>query len=259
VGETEDARAPLRLEPLWSGSLYWEPDAALEAWFGRDGHPIGPAEWSQRMADDGYRCVAEHWVRGWRVSTVWLGMDQNPVPRPLRKARAPMIYETLLFGPGGTTEGPPDLDWPDDPDPEQARELVLAVLPGTRDFYPTADAAAEGHDQSVRLLVHLLAAAPWEVQTWEQHTGQQWAVSADGWRLVIEGGAIRGLVRTVCCQWHSRTCEPPSELCCGECTERNHPDHPAGETCSVLDLSPDAARYLVAGSPPLLTQPGDRR
>lgn len=29
-----------------------------------------------------------------------------------------------------------------------------------------------------------------------------------------------------CCDLHGVTCEPPSELCCQHCTERNHPDHP---------------------------------
>lgn len=33
-----------------------------------------------------------------------------------------------------------------------------------------------------------------------------------------------GIVR--CCGGHGVTCEPPSELCCRHCTERNHPDHP---------------------------------
>lgn len=33
-----------------------------------------------------------------------------------------------------------------------------------------------------------------------------------------------GIVR--CCDGHGVTCEPPSELCCRHCTERNHPDHP---------------------------------
>jgi hypothetical protein len=34
-----------------------------------------------------------------------------------------------------------------------------------------------------------------------------------------------------CCHLHTRTCEPPSELCCERCTEARHPDHPDGELC----------------------------
>jgi hypothetical protein len=52
----------------------------------------------------------------------------------------------------------------------------------------------------------------------------------------------------VCCDLHGRNCEPPSELCCGDCTEARHVawvdgrgvqrfGHPAGETCSNPDLS----------------------
>lgn len=59
-----------------------------------------------------------------------------------------------------------------------------------------------------------------------------------------------------CCDLHGRNCEPPSELCCWECTEARHGGwtdghgkwrygHPAGETCSnpVLpcDRCPNAA------------------
>ena len=34
-----------------------------------------------------------------------------------------------------------------------------------------------------------------------------------------------------CCDLHNRNCEPPSELCCRDCTEANHPMHSPGERC----------------------------
>lgn len=34
-----------------------------------------------------------------------------------------------------------------------------------------------------------------------------------------------------CCDMHNHHCEPPSELCCGHCTEVHHPDHRPGEAC----------------------------
>lgn len=40
---------------------------------------------------------------------------------------------------------------------------------------------------------------------------------------------------TPCCDMHNRHCEPPADLCCRDCAEVNHPDHPAGVTC-VLHL-----------------------
>ena len=53
-----------------------------------------------------------------------------------------------------------------------------------------------------------------------------------------------------CCGLHGRNCEPPSELCCHDCTEARHAGwtdergvsrfgHPSGEMCSNPDLSPD--------------------
>lgn len=40
-----------------------------------------------------------------------------------------------------------------------------------------------------------------------------------------------------CCDFHGRTCEPPSELCCYDCTEGAHPAHADGSACSAPDLS----------------------
>jgi len=40
-----------------------------------------------------------------------------------------------------------------------------------------------------------------------------------------------------CCDLHGRNCEPPSELCCWDCTEATHPEHRDGSTCSHPDLS----------------------
>lgn len=44
-----------------------------------------------------------------------------------------------------------------------------------------------------------------------------------------------------CCPWHSRTCEPPYELCCTLCTERAHTSgtrHSDGSRCVLF---PDRA------------------
>lgn len=54
-----------------------------------------------------------------------------------------------------------------------------------------------------------------------------------------------------CCDMHNRNCEPPSELCCENCTEARHAGwtdergtprhgHPRGEKCSAPDLSSGA-------------------
>jgi len=59
-----------------------------------------------------------------------------------------------------------------------------------------------------------------------------------------------GIPKRPCCDLHGRNCEPPSELCCENCTEARHAGwadergtrrfgHPAGELCSSPDLSPN--------------------
>jgi hypothetical protein len=63
---------------------------------------------------------------------------------------------------------------------------------------------------------------------------------ADDWAEVIDEAR--------CCDMHNRNCEPPSELCCENCTEARHAGwtdergslrhgHPRGEACSNPDLS----------------------
>jgi hypothetical protein len=34
-----------------------------------------------------------------------------------------------------------------------------------------------------------------------------------------------------CCDLHGVHCEPPSELCCHDCTEVRHPEHAPGVEC----------------------------
>jgi hypothetical protein len=42
---------------------------------------------------------------------------------------------------------------------------------------------------------------------------------------------------TPCCDLHNRNCEPPSELCCDQCSEWDHPSHASGTECIAPDLS----------------------
>jgi len=72
--------------------------------------------------------------------------------------------------------------------------------------------------------------------------------------LLLLVGALRTFVP--CCEFHGRNCEPPSELCCEECTETRHSGwtdqqglkrhgHPHGEVCASpilpCDWCPNAA------------------
>lgn len=73
-------------------------------------------------------------------------------------------------------------------------------------------------------------------------TGESYATARG---KVIE--AHKGAATVPCCDLHGRNCEPPSELCCRECTEARHGawrderdtlrfGHPRGETCSSPGL-----------------------
>ncbi len=60
----------------------------------------------------------------------------------------------------------------------------------------------------------------------------RWTASL-GWRITFG---------SLCCDLHNRHCEPPSELCCWQCTEAGHPEHAEGSTCIAPDLSRESSR-----------------
>jgi hypothetical protein len=62
---------------------------------------------------------------------------------------------------------------------------------------------------------------------------------ADNWFAYLRWRAK--FDREVCCDLHSMRCEPPSELCCDDCPEVDHPSHRPGVQC-VLDRSGTAPR-----------------
>lgn len=57
-----------------------------------DGTPISQEEWCCKLREEDYGRVAlDEGVRGYRISTVWLGIDHNILgPKPL-------IFETMVF------------------------------------------------------------------------------------------------------------------------------------------------------------------
>jgi hypothetical protein len=62
----------------------------------------------------------------------------------------------------------------------------------------------------------------------------------DPWTIYLLGlrhGVQYALTHDRCCDFHSRTCEPPSELCCAECSECAHPAHADGSVCIAPDMS----------------------
>jgi hypothetical protein len=55
------------------------------------------------------------------------------------------------------------------------------------------------------------------------------------------------LEHLICCDLHSTTCEPPSELCCEYCTETDHPQHSQRGPCV---LSGEFQRILARTKAP---------
>jgi hypothetical protein len=98
----------------------------VSMFYDRQGRPIETAEWSRKFEDPDYKMVAQHWVRGWMVSTVWLGIDHS-----FGMSRAPLIFETMIFPPGDEAGG--GSVWADE----------------YCDRYPTEAAAHAGHDQAL--------------------------------------------------------------------------------------------------------------
>lgn len=83
----------------------WEDDDAYDAfmsgrdhhgnphYFDRDGNPLGLLEWGKLLEDREYKVVGQDRVKGWWVSTVWLGLDHRFGPGE------PLIFETMTFDP----------------------------------------------------------------------------------------------------------------------------------------------------------------
>ena len=92
-------------------------------YYDRQGRPMSTEEWNRRFTDRDYQVVAQHWIRGWKVSTIWLGLDHN-----FTRNGPPVIFETMVFPPG------------DDDDVRGERYM---------DRYSTEEAAHAGHDRAI--------------------------------------------------------------------------------------------------------------
>lgn len=65
----------------------------MDLYFNRQGEPIDLDAWSTLFNDWDYRQIADTQVEGFRVSTVWLGIDHG-----WREDMPPIIFETMVFG-----------------------------------------------------------------------------------------------------------------------------------------------------------------
>ena len=95
-------------------------------YYDRKGQPLDLREWARLHEDRDYMIVAQHWIRGWMVSTVWLGLNHNFIG-----AGAPVIFETMVFPPGD----------------EAGEHGIMSEEYCER--YSTEEAAQAGHDRAL--------------------------------------------------------------------------------------------------------------
>ena len=61
-------------------------------YYNKEGEPISMLQWADLMEDMEYRKVIESYLRGYHISTVWLGLNYNFF------SDAPIhIFETMIF------------------------------------------------------------------------------------------------------------------------------------------------------------------
>jgi hypothetical protein len=100
-----------------------------DMYYDRKGQPLEILAWARAFENFEGRIVAQHWVRGWFVSTVWDGLDHNYF-----SSGPPLIFETMIFPPG-----------------DEADEH--GIYSGQYcDRYPTEEAAQAGHDRALTWL-----------------------------------------------------------------------------------------------------------
>jgi len=114
--------------------------------FDRQGRPMEMLDWAAKHEDREYSIVAQHWVRGWKVSTVWLGLNHSHTFEG-----PPVIFETMIFAPKDASIGRED--WEDAGD---AFGTAPADLDQYQDRYATEEAAQAGHDRALAAMVHQL-------------------------------------------------------------------------------------------------------
>jgi hypothetical protein len=117
----------------------------MSEFYDRHGRPIEMLDWAAKIEDRDYSVVAHHWVRGWMVSTVWIGLDHG-----FGMSHAPLIFETMIFAPKDVTIGRED--WEDSDDAAG----TMADLDQYQERYATEAAAQAGHDRALAAMVHQL-------------------------------------------------------------------------------------------------------
>lgn len=97
----------------------------MDKWlFNRQGKPITLEIWSELNQDWNYKVVKKTTTNGFRVSTIWLGMNHQ-----WRDNEEPLIFETMVF-----------------PDDDSYDDLFC-------ERYATLEQAEEGHERIVDSII----------------------------------------------------------------------------------------------------------
>ena len=134
----------------------------MSDFYDRQGQRIDLMTWARHVEDRQYSVVAQHWVRGWMVSTVWLGLDHGYGMTPV-----PLIFETMIFAPKDATVGREDRGTVPDfrvVAPGKLQQALRGDASGTapvdldqyQERYPTEEAAQAGHDRALAAMVEQL-------------------------------------------------------------------------------------------------------
>jgi len=111
----------------------------------KEGKPISVWEWGRLKELKDYYRVAQHWVKGWHLSTVWIGIDHA------FGDGTPLIFETMIFA-------PTDADYGGD-------NPLHRHYAGYCERYTSEAAALAGHDRLLEELRDALSASLRDVLT----------------------------------------------------------------------------------------------
>ncbi|HST86669.1 MAG TPA: hypothetical protein VLL08_33330 [Kineosporiaceae bacterium] len=122
--------------------------------------------------------------------------------------------------------------------------IELPHPPDDHHFYPVSGAVLQGYVDQVNqlraerdLLQGLLLDLPDTEQRkggWclnHRHAMTYTSEHGGYWYCDITGNPRWPVDAAGCCDLHGTNCEPPSDLCCRQCTEAAHPHHPTGVPC----------------------------
>jgi len=122
-----------------------------DPYYDRKGRPIGLMDWARLHEDANYLIIAQHWVRGWMVSTVWLGIDHGFSTMFSDGPHVPVIFETMIFAPGDVRLGKED--WEAGAGAAGSGHIDLDEY---QERYATEAAAQAGHDRALAAMTERL-------------------------------------------------------------------------------------------------------